>query len=120
MLYTVVEMPTFLSDCQRAGLSEGEHFDIVLATAEDPFAGELINGTGGARKRRFKGRGKGKSGGYRTISYYAADDVPVVLLALIDKGERADLTQAERNALRSRLTNYAPTYRAGQKGGGRR
>jgi hypothetical protein len=118
MLYTVVEMPTFLSDCQRAGLSEDEHFAIVLAIAEDPFAGDLIKGTGGARKRRFKGRGKGKSGGYRTISYYAADDVPVVLLALIDKGERADMTQAERNALRSRLMNYAPTYRAGRGKGG--
>jgi hypothetical protein len=35
-------------------------------------AGDLIPGTGGARKRRFAGRGKGKSGGYRTVSYLRA------------------------------------------------
>jgi hypothetical protein len=35
---------------------------------------EIETGIGGARKRRFAGRGKGKSGGYRVISYYAGDD----------------------------------------------
>jgi hypothetical protein len=68
----------------------------------------------------FSGRGKGKSGGYRVISFYAGDDVPVLLLALVDKGQRADISQAERNAMRTRLVNYAPTYRAGQGRRGRR
>jgi hypothetical protein len=38
-----------------------------------------------------------------------------VLLALIDKGERADLSQAERNALRNELQAFADEYRAGVK-----
>ena len=80
---------------------------------EDPHAGDIMKGTGGARKRRFAGRGKGKSGGYRTVSYY--DDVPVPLLALIDKG--VDIARAERNALRDVLTTYTPTYRAIAAGG---
>jgi hypothetical protein len=45
----------------------------------------------------------------------AADDVPVLLLALVNKGERADLSQAERNALRKELQGYADDYRAGVK-----
>ena len=49
---------------------------------------------------------------YRVVSYYAGDDVPVLLLALVDKGECADLSQAERNALRKELANYAREYRA--------
>jgi hypothetical protein len=49
------------------------------------------------------------------VSYYAAEDVPVVLLALINKGERADLSKAEQNALRDRLSRFAETYRAGVK-----
>jgi hypothetical protein len=77
----------------------------VDAIADDPTAGDLMPGTGGARKRRFRGRGKGKSGGYR------GDDVPVLALALVDKGERADLTKAERNALARELANYAREYR---------
>jgi hypothetical protein len=112
IMHTVIETPTFLSDCRRAGLAEDERLTIVLAVAENPLAGDIIKGTGGARKRRFPGRGKGKSGGYRTISYYAAEDVPVLLLALVDKGERTDITPAERNGLRDVLATYAPTYRA--------
>jgi hypothetical protein len=35
----------------------------------------------------------------------------VLLLALINKGERADLSQAERNELRKELAGYASDYR---------
>lgn len=70
-------------------------------------------GTGGARKRRIAGRGKGKRGGYRVITYYGGEDVPVFLLLLLSKGERADLSQAERNELRSILSTLADDYRAG-------
>ena len=86
---------------------------IVAAYADNPQQGELMRGTGGARKCRFPGRGKGKRGGYRVVSYYAADDVPVFLLALINKGERADLSKAEQNALREKLSGLAERYRAG-------
>src|SRR5215831_3889412 len=77
--------------------------------------GEIIPGTGGARKRRFAGRGRGKSGGYRVISFYAGDDVPVLMLALIDKGERANISKAERNMLRQVLATYAAEYRAARR-----
>lgn len=79
----------------------------------NPQAGELMVGTGGARKVRFAGRGRGKSGGYRTIHYYGGDDVPIFLLALIDKGERANLSKAERNALAVELAGLADDYRNG-------
>lgn len=112
-MHTVIETPTFMADCRHAGLTEDDVADMVRAIAADPLAGDLIRGTGGARKRRFGGRGKGKSGGYRTVSYFAGEDVPVLLLALIDKGERADLSQAERSELRRELAGYASDYRAG-------
>jgi hypothetical protein len=116
MQHTVAEMPTFLSDCRRAGiLDRDEHFAIVDAVAEDPRAGDIIPGTGGARKRRIAGRGKGKSGGYRVVSYYAGDDVPALLLHLIDKGERTDLSQAGRNEIQKLLLTYASTYRRRRK-----
>ena len=47
--------------------------------------------------------------------YYAAEDVPVLMLAMIDKSDRADLSQAEKNALRDRLSRFAPSYRDGVK-----
>jgi hypothetical protein len=85
---------------------------MVRAIAIEPRLGDIVPGTGGVLKRRFAGRGKGKSGGYRTVTYFAGDDVPVLLLALIDKGERANLSRAEREALRKELMGYARDYRA--------
>jgi hypothetical protein len=72
-----------------------------------------MEGTGGCRKLRFAGKGKGKRGGFRTVHYYAGDDVPVLLLALIDKGEDENLSKAERNELRIELAAYADDYRKG-------
>jgi hypothetical protein len=110
-MQTVIETGSYLADCRRAALSDEEMADIVATISADPSAGDLIPGTGGARKLRFPGRGKGKSGGYRTVSFFSGGDVPVLLLALVSKGERADLSQAERNELRKELAGYATDYR---------
>jgi len=113
LMHAVIETPTFLSDARAAGVSDDEREHIVNSIAAAPLAGDLIPGTGGARKRRFGGGGKGKRGAYRVITYYAAEDVPVFLLALVSKGQRADLSQADRNALRAELSAVAANYRAG-------
>ena len=110
-MQTVLLTPTFERQAQRAGLSEDELQAIVALIAEDPACGVVIPGAGGARKVRHAGRGKGKSGGYRTIHFFGGEDVPIFLLALIDKGERADLTAKERNELATLLPRVAETYR---------
>ena len=113
MVHAVIETPTFLSDAAAAGLSNDERTAIVGFVARNPKAGVLVPGTGGARKVRIAGRGKGKSGGYRLVTYFAAPDVPIFLLAMINKGERSDLSKAEQNALRTELSSIADDYRAG-------
>ncbi|QXX75292.1 type II toxin-antitoxin system RelE/ParE family toxin [Methylovirgula sp. HY1] len=110
-MHVVVETPTYQRSAERAGLSEDERIAIVSIVASDPMAGDLMEGTGGARKLRIAGRGKGKSGGYRVITFYAADDVPIFLLDLYGKGEKANLTKAERNALHAILSTLAEKYR---------
>lgn len=111
-MHSVIETPVFIADCDAAGLRDDERHRIVDVIAADPRTGVVIPGTGGARKVRFAGRGKGKSGGWRVVTYFAAADVPVFLLALVDKGERADLSQAERNLLRQTLGDLAEAWRA--------
>lgn len=113
IMHAVLLTPTFETQLKAAGVSEVELSAIVSAIAQNPLAGDLIVGTGGARKLRFPSKGKGKSGGYRTVHYYAGEDVPVFLLALISKGQRADLSQAERNELRDILATLADAYRTG-------
>ncbi len=83
--------------------------------ANNPEAGDEIGGTGGARKVRVAGRGKGKSGGYRVITFYSGKDVPVFLLTVYSKGEKANLTKAERNELKAILGDIVRVYRKGAK-----
>jgi hypothetical protein len=114
-MQSVIETKTFLSDANAAGMSEDERLEIVNTIAKDPELGDLMPGTGGARKVRFAMPGKGKRGSYRTVHYYGGGDVPVFMLAVIKKGERSDLTQAEKNELRKVLSTIADDYRASVK-----
>ena len=114
-MHSVVETPDYLADAKAAGLSDDERTAIVNKIAANPEAGDEIRGTGGARKVRFAGRGKGKSGGYRVVTFYSGQDVPVFLLNVFSKGERVDLTQAERNALKAELPLLVEDYRKGAR-----
>ncbi len=111
----VIETPDYLADAEDAGLAASEREAIIDFVSEDPKAGDLIVGSGGARKLRFRGRGKGKSGGYRIITYFGGDDIPVFLLNIFAKGDRVNLSKAEVNALRAELNGLAEDYRKGAK-----
>jgi hypothetical protein len=110
---TVIETSLFIVTAKEARVSDDLRQLMVETIAEDPTAGDIMKGTGGCRKVRFAGRGKGKSGGYRTIHYNGADDVPVLMMAVIAKGEKDNLSKAERNELRKALADYEEEYRKG-------
>lgn len=110
-MHAVVETPTFQRAVKEAGLSEEEIADIVDIIANNPLAGEIMKETGGARKVRIAAKGKGKSGGFRVITYFAGEDIPVFLLDLYGKGQKVNLTKAERNSLRTILPKIAAAYR---------
>jgi len=67
--------------------------------AAHPAAGDLIEGTGGVRKLRWARDGRGKSGGVRVIYYFHSEAMPLYLLTMFAKNERANVSKAERNAL---------------------
>jgi hypothetical protein len=98
-MQTVAETASYLAAAEDAGLRVEERLSIVLQLAADPEHGAVMIGTGGCRKWRFAGRGKGKSGGYRIVHVYVGDHRPIYLLTVFSKGEKANLTKAERNAL---------------------
>ena len=111
-MQTVVETPAFLGNARSLGLSDGERLAIVTWIAANPRGGDVIEGTGGARKVRFAGRGKGKSGGYRVITFFSGTDVPVFLLNIFAKNEQSDLAPKERRVLKSVLADVVETYRS--------
>src|SRR5204862_6541923 len=111
-LQTVVETLEFLTQARRL-LTEQERSELVDFLARNPTAGDLMQGTGGARKLRWGAKGKGKSGGARVITFYGGPRAPAFLLTVFGKGQRANLTKAERNELRTILAHLVTEYRRG-------
>lgn len=114
-MHGVVLTDTFERQAKRAGLDDDALQAIVTTIANDPLGGDLIVGSGGARKLRHAGRGKGKSGGFRTIHYFGGDDVPLFLLAIYGKSQKGDLDAAERKELALILPRIAAAYRKGDQ-----
>lgn len=115
-LHTVVETPAYLSDARHCKVSDAERSAIVNAVANNPDAGDLVKNSGGVRKVRVAGRGKGKSGGYRIITVYVSKDIPVYLLAVLSKGERANFSDAEKKAFRQLTSEIKAMWKGRQNG----
>ena len=114
-MHTVLETQVFARHAEAAGMTEDERHALHILLAGNPELGRLIPGTGGARKLRFAKPGSGKSSGYRVITYYAADDIPVFLLDVYIKGEKINLSQVEKNDLSKLLSRIAEEYRDATK-----
>ncbi|MBK7542726.1 MAG: type II toxin-antitoxin system RelE/ParE family toxin [Candidatus Competibacter sp.] len=80
-------------------LSETERQLVINYLAAHPCSGNVMEGTGGIRKLRWGRGSRGKSGGVRIIYYYHSAAIPLYLLTIFGKNERANLSKAERNDL---------------------
>jgi hypothetical protein len=103
VMQTIVELTEFLRKAQDLFVGD-EKLSLINYLAVHPQAGDLIQGTGGIRKLRWAAQGKGKSGGVRVIYYYYNETIPLFLLTVFGKNEKANLSQSERNDL-SKLTD---------------
>lgn len=99
-MHTVVETPEYLTAARRVGMTDDERFRAITIISENPQAGDVIKGSGGARKVRIPKEGKGKRGGYRVVTYYLDDDTPVYLLTVISKGQSSNLTENQKKQVK--------------------
>lgn len=102
-LHTVAETPAFIASADKAGMTDAERDAAVQQIAADPAAGDVIVGSGGIRKVRVAGRGKGKSGGYRIATAYLNGERPVYLLFVLSKGRAANFTAEQIKALKTMM-----------------
>jgi len=91
-------MPEFISRVDKL-LSPEQRGELFAHLAANPKKGVLLKGAGGVRKLRWKRDGTGKSGGIRVVYYFHNDQLPLYLLTLFGKGEKGNLSKAERNEL---------------------
>jgi mRNA-degrading endonuclease RelE of RelBE toxin-antitoxin system len=81
-------------------LLDAESYRLLqLRLVADPEAGALIPGTGGLRKIRWQGSGRGKRGGIRAIYYWAGQVDVLLMLLAYPKNEREDLTPEQKKIL---------------------
>jgi len=96
---TVVETAEFLRHAARL-ISDWECEELIAFLGANTEAGEIIPETGGVRKIRWAREGMGKRGGARVIYYYHSKRLPVFLLTVYAKARKANLTKAERDAMK--------------------
>jgi hypothetical protein len=97
-LRTVAETKAFSEDIDSM-LSPAERDAVLSNIAAEPDGGDLIQGTGGLRKRRIALPGRGKRGGARVITLSLGDRRPVYAVFLYAKNEREALSPDQRKAL---------------------
>ena len=89
-------------------MSDEEYRRLQLFLAQRPEAGSAIPGTGGLRKIRWSGQGRGKRGGIRVIYFWHVQSATLLMLFAFRKNERADLTPGQKAALRKIVEEEYP------------
>ena len=83
----------------RKLLSDDNRREMEAAIVADPAAAPVIPGTGGIRKLRWAGSGRGKRGGIRTIYFHHAGPEAIYMLTAYAKAARDDLSPSDKRAL---------------------
>jgi hypothetical protein len=109
-LYSVVETQAFSRQAAQEGMTEIELMAAVDIVSSNPKAGDLIVGSGGCRKVRVPKEGKGKSGGYRVVTFFLGEQETVFLMAALAKGSRENFSQAEVNAMAKVTSAISKTF----------
>ena len=84
------------------GLSDNDLSRLEKALLENPHAGDVIEGTGGARKIRINlNDNRGKSGGGRVIYVDIYEKARIYLLFAYPKNVQENLTADQKKAIRN-------------------
>ena len=87
--------------CWKAmGLSDGDLKILEEILLANPRLGDVIEGTGGARKMRIQIENRGKSGGARVIYVDVFEKEKLYLLLAYPKNVQDDLTPEQRKQVR--------------------
>lgn len=109
-LQTVVETPEFIKQA-TALMDDSSRKEFIDFIAENPLKGDLIVGTGGARKIRWAGHAhQGKRGGVRVIYHYHNENIPIFLFTVYAKNQRANITADEKKTLQRIIQSIVKTY----------
>jgi len=99
---------TEFSRWQPRFLPGGAYADLQKDLIANPQRGDVMPGCGGLRKLRIADpkRQKGKRGGARVIYFHIPGATQFLMVDIYGKGEKEDLTPAEKRGLRELAREY--------------
>ena len=81
----MLNLLTYSEAWEGEHLSDDAYADLQKALIADPGAGDLVRGSGGVRKLRWRTAGRGKRGGLRIIYYAQTHQGVIWMLTLYPK-----------------------------------
>ena len=112
MTRTFVMTKTFDKQWEKLSLSDEDLYDLQVTLANDPSAGDMIQGTHGCRKFRIPLKNTGKSGGARVIYVDFIKFEKIYLITVYSKNESDDLTKQEYNNIKNIVKDIESAERA--------
>ncbi len=108
---SVIETPTFTKITEKIADSNVIE-ELVEHIAKHPESGEIIEGTGGCRKLRWKRRKEsGKSGGMRVIYYFYNEQMPIYFLLAYPKNVLDNITTETKHSLKQMVKNLVEKHK---------
>ena len=93
----------FRKSWSAISLDDHNLLDLEEILLEHPQVGDVIEGTGGARKMRIQLEGRGKRGGGRVIYLDVFEHENLYLLFAYPKNVQDDLTPDQKKAIRKMI-----------------
>jgi len=99
MLYMeIVETSIYTEDIVKI-LTDEEYCKLQEYLVQNPESGDLIKGSMGLKKLRWKYKNSGKSGNIRNIYYYYKNKKTIYMIYVYEKNKVEDLTPKQIKAL---------------------
>lgn len=95
----IIETSVYNEDITKL-LTDEEYQELQKFLVEHPKSGDVIQGSKGLRKLRWKLKNKGKSGGIRNIYYYYEEQYTLYMIYVYEKSKTEDLTPKQIDMLR--------------------
>jgi len=99
MIREFIYTKPFLVSWKAMGLDDESLKSLEAILLENPKIGEVIQGTGGARKMRIQLDGRGKSGGGRVIYIDIFEKEKLYLLFAYPKNVQENLSEEQKKAI---------------------